>query len=72
MCDLLTFVNNILNWIVQREEFEYQKDLFSKIGLSQQIGATQQIDASVCSGNLRVHDVLIWNYLKITMCSITK
>ena len=31
-------------------------------------GPSQQIGASVCSGNFRVHDVLIWHHLEFTMC----
>ena len=34
-------------------------------------GASAFIMASMCSGNFRVYDVLIWNHFEFTMCSTT-
>ena len=48
----------------------FQSYIFAWQGTRIASPATQQIGASVCSENFRVHDMLIWNYFEFTMCSI--
>ena len=56
--------NGTGQWPIEASGFHHSDQTSTLTG-------SQQIGASVCSRNFRVHDVLIWNHFEFTPCSIT-